>query len=176
MQRLLQPIKNKILLLIGRAILTAMDNTKKTQKIQIKCLKGETLSDIERLEDFGFTSNPPVDGNTECLVLFLNGNRDFGIAIKAHNRELRPKTLAPGESAMYNSAGDLVHLTAAGLFKMLGATEAFLKGTTFDAWLSSFTTWAGSHTHTETGAVTLPPLVPPPVGPTGHLSVKIKGE
>lgn len=110
MERILNPIKRRIQLMIGRCILTAVDNSKKTMMLECEVLKNEKLTQVERLEEFGFASYPPADRTTEGLLLFVNGNRDFGFCIKAHNREAREdikSDLEEGASIQYgkDSAG-----------------------------------------------------------------------
>lgn len=100
-KRLIRPVKNKIFLLIGRSILKAMDNTGTSQKVQITVLNGETISDIERMQEFGFDSVPVVN-TADGVALFMNGNRDQSIVIKLQNKNLRPTDLVEGESAMYS--------------------------------------------------------------------------
>ena len=60
--KLLIPIKRKLYLLAGRAILTAIDNTTKTATIQVTGLKDETITGIEYLSPYGlshkFQGNP----------------------------------------------------------------------------------------------------------------------
>lgn len=98
-KRLIQPIKNKIFLLVGRAILKAINNSEGTQKIQVVALNGETITDIERFQEYGFETYPKT--NAEVLCLFFNGNRDHGFAICAHDRRYRPTGLVEGEVVVY---------------------------------------------------------------------------
>lgn len=111
--KLLAPIKNKIFLMIGRGVVKAINNSEGTQKIQIVGLKDETISDIERLQEYGFESYPKKD--SEALVLFLNGNREQGIVIKVHDRENRPKDLQEGDSCMYIADGLEIRIDATGI-------------------------------------------------------------
>ena len=113
--RLLLPIRKKIFLLIGRAILTAVDNSGKTMRIQVTGLNGETISDIEKIDNYGFSSSPPVDGKTEVLIAFVNGNRDQGLAIHAHHRDSKPTDLNEGEVRIYDDNGFQITLTDAGI-------------------------------------------------------------
>lgn len=115
--RLLAPIKKKIFLLLGRALLTAVNNSEGTQKIQIIGLANETITDVERFQNYGFESYPLA--NAEVFLGFLNGNRDQGIAICVHDRENRPTTLAAGESAVYSSAGNIITMKANGEIHIL---------------------------------------------------------
>ena len=112
-RRLIRPITNKIFLLLGRAVLKAVDESGNAQRIQVLALKNETISDIERFQEYGFESYPLAEA--EVFIGFLNGNRDHGIAICVHDERHRPQDLSEGESAMYTdedqkSGGHRIHL------------------------------------------------------------------
>jgi len=106
LERTFNKLRVKIMLLMSRGILDSIDNEPKTQNMKITCLKNETLNKVERLQEFGFESYPPADGDTEVLTLFINGTRDIGIVIKAHNRELRPTDLEEGSSCQWGMDSD----------------------------------------------------------------------
>jgi len=99
-KRLIRPLANKVFLLLGRAVLKAIDNSESTQKIQVLALADETISDIERFQSYGIDSYPLAEA--EVFLGFLNGNRDHGIAIIVHDRRYRPQYLASGEVILYN--------------------------------------------------------------------------
>ncbi len=112
----LELLKRKIFLLIGRAILSAINNTEKTQKIQVTLLKDETVTDIERFQEYGFETYPKV-GSAEAVIAFLNGNRDHGIVLCVHDREFRPvglSALSAGEVMMYDWQGSKVYFKSDG--------------------------------------------------------------
>lgn len=119
LRRFLNPIKTKIFLLIGRAILTAIDNSGKIQKIQVTALQDETISDVERIQEYGFESYPKTD-NSEAIVLFLNGNREHGICIKVHDRENRPIDLNSGDVRVYDDSGNQITLRSGGIIEIEG--------------------------------------------------------
>lgn len=98
-KRLIAPIKKKIFLSLGRAVLTFVNNTEDTQKIQVIALSNETITDIERFQEYGFETYPFVDA--EVFVAFLNGNRDHGIVLCTHDRRYRPTDLVEGEVINY---------------------------------------------------------------------------
>ena len=98
-KRLIRPITNKIFLLIGRAVLKAVENSESTQKIQVIALADETISDIERFQEYGFETYPLAEA--EVFIGFLNGNRDHGIALCTHDSRYRPTDLSEGEVALY---------------------------------------------------------------------------
>ena len=111
--KLLTPVKRKIFLLIGRAILTAVDNSEKTMKIQVTGLSDETITGIERFQEYGFESYPKIDSEAEVVVGFINGNRDQGIALCIHDRAYRPTDLSEGDVRVYNAAGSTMKLIGA---------------------------------------------------------------
>ena len=98
-KRLIQPLKNKIFLSLGRAVLKLVDNSQKTQNIQVLALADETISDIERFQEYGFETYPLTEA--EVFIAFLNGNRDHGIALCTHDRRYRPTDLSEGEVCFY---------------------------------------------------------------------------
>lgn len=102
---LLDPIKNKIFLMICRGYLKSIDNSKKYQEVTINVFETETIIK-ERFQEFGLESYPVNDGNSECLLLSPNGNRDRGIVINIQNREYRPNDLNEGETTIYAKSSD----------------------------------------------------------------------
>lgn len=98
-KRLIRPIANKIFLLLGRAVLKAIDNSPNTQNIQVIALADETISEIERFQEYGFETYPFAEA--EVFVGFLNGNRDHGIALVIHDSRYRPTNLSEGEVTLY---------------------------------------------------------------------------
>lgn len=227
LDRILNPIKRKIFLLVGRAIVTAVDNSGVLQKIQVAGFDGETITDIERLQPYGLETYPVI-ASDESVILFVNGNRnaDKGISIVVANRKYRPTDLAEGDVCIYSKDSNLDNqnritlkpinneieiktadsrklilntskmeytdndgntITAeAGKLKLNGtlielgtATESFLKGDTFDTWLTAtLLTIFNTHTHSgvQAGGGNTGVSNNPLIGPSGHLSVKIKGE
>lgn len=112
--RLLKPIKNKIFLMIGRGILEAVNNSEGTQKIQVTGVDGETITDIERLQNYGFASHPKPSSTSEAVIVFINGNRDQGIALAVQDRALIP-SLIEGEVCLF-------HLNGKGIIKLKDGT------------------------------------------------------
>lgn len=127
--RLLNPLRRKIFLLIGRAILAAVDNSETTQLLQVTILKDETISDVERFQEYGFESYPKA--GAECFVVFLNGNRSQGIVLSVMDRQYRPD-IDEGEIAFYtheneSAGGHRIH------FKTGQKIEIFCKEATVNA-------------------------------------------
>ena len=122
LKRLMAPLGRKVFLLLGRAILNAVNNSENTQKIQITALDGETISDMERFQEYGFETYPV--SNSEVFAVFLNGNRDHGVALCVHDRRYRPKDLSEGDVALYTyrdkTVAHRIHLKSDGEIEIFG--------------------------------------------------------
>lgn len=156
-KRLIRPIKNRIFLMLGRAVLKAINNSEGTQKIQVVALADETITDIERFQEYGFESYPLAEA--EVFIGFLNGNRDHGIALCVHDGRYRPTDLAEGESCIYHKEGHRVLLKAGGIIEVsgteikigdvVGSLEKLLNKIAMNTY--------NLHTHNVVGAATLVP-------------------
>lgn len=97
--RMLGPLGNMIQMLIGRAVIKYVYDDLKMQELKISVLAGETTDRVERVQEYGFTSNPPPGG--EAVVLFPGGNRSLGLVIATDDRRYRITGLESGEVAIY---------------------------------------------------------------------------
>ncbi len=104
--QMIAPLKRKVLLMIGRGIMLAVDSSKDIQLSSVNLLADETKDKTEVFQHFGFTSNIPQD--SELIFLSVGGNREHGIIIGSENRTLRLKNLNVGDTAIYNKNGKYV--------------------------------------------------------------------
>lgn len=112
LQRALLPLKTRVLLMIGRAVITSTADDKDIQRVQLKALAGESMDDVEHYQNFGFTSNPPK--GSEGIMVSLGGNRENAVIIALEHRAKRLKDLAAGESAVYDAFGNYLKFKANG--------------------------------------------------------------
>lgn len=119
-QRAIKPLRDRVYIMIGRAIITAVDDSKMFQELQLSALAGETLGKVQRFQNFGFTSNPPL--GTEAIISSLGGNRDNTIVIATDNRNIRIKNLESGETAIYTDDGTYIKLKKTGKVEVKAAT------------------------------------------------------
>lgn len=122
-ERILSPIKRKIMLMIGKCILMAVDNSGKVMKLQLSGLKNETITDIERYQEYGFESYPKKD--CEVLSAFIDGNRDNGVVICVSDRRYRPTNLSEGDVCVYDYSGLRITLDVTGITIKTGDASAW---------------------------------------------------
>lgn len=159
----LQAIKRKIFLMIGRGIISTWNNSGGTALVQIKGLNGETITGIEFLSAYGFEARPSAG---QVAVIYINGNRDQGIVVAAHDRDSRPK-IEDDESQMYSKFGGYVKCNKDGNVEIQGAADFAVAYTdlkaAFDQLKSDFNTFVTTkynlHTH--------------PTAPVGPVSVTV---
>lgn len=110
---MIHTLARRIMNLVGRGRIQALDDSKNIQFIQAILGPLETQDNIPRLAEFGFTSSPPV--GADVVVIFVNGNRSNRVAIATGDQKTRPKNLARGETMLYDSVGKMVYLSADGI-------------------------------------------------------------
>ncbi|EGF92415.1 phage baseplate assembly protein V family protein [Asticcacaulis biprosthecium C19] len=112
MQRELDALGRKIRLLIGRCILSAIDDSGKRQLVQVQRLEGETSDDVERFTHYGFSS-APLPG-CEAIAIDLAGVRSHTVIIADGDSRYRLH-LVNGEVALHDDLGQKVHLKRDGI-------------------------------------------------------------
>lgn len=132
LQRAMKPMKDRLLLMVGRAVIKAVNNSPNVQELQLAALAGESIDKVQNFQQFGFVSNPPI--GSEGIMVALGSNRENCVVIATENRKVRFKNTAPGESAIYTDDGTHIHLKKAGQVEIKTATKV-----TIDAPLSQFT-------------------------------------
>lgn len=124
-------IKRKIFLLIGRAVLTAVTNDKKYQLLQVKGLDGETITNIERFQEYGIETYPKKSDDTEVLLIAPAGNRDQSIAICVFDKRYRPDDLEEGEVCLYTfNDSQRITLKKDGTIRIEDKNGNYIKSTT----------------------------------------------
>lgn len=105
---LFNKLKISINSIFSRGTITLINDETKLQKVQAKFLADEVLDDLDRYQDYGFTSKPKP--GAEALAIFFGGRRSNGAVIKVDDRRYRIKGLQDGEVAIYTDEGDKIVL------------------------------------------------------------------
>lgn len=104
---------NKVNLMVGRGLIVAANDDSAIQTAQVGFMADEPADDVERIQEYGFTS-VPLQG-AECVAVFVGGNRDHGLLVAVDDRRYRLQGLKGGEVAIYDDLGQKVHLTRSGI-------------------------------------------------------------
>jgi phage baseplate assembly protein V len=107
-RRAIGRLQQRVMLMVGRATLKQTNDGTKMQAAQLGVLDGETRDNVERFQNYGFTSHPHA--GAEAAVVFAGGNRDHGLVLAVDDRRYRVKGLSQGEVAIYTDEGDKIVL------------------------------------------------------------------
>jgi len=111
--KILAPLKRRVFLMIGRAVVKLIDDAYGVQQLQLVGLEGEVLDRVERFQEYGFTSHPHP--GAEAVLAAVGGDRAHCLVIGVEDRRYRLRGLAGGEAALYDDQGQVVHLTRNGI-------------------------------------------------------------
>lgn len=170
LSRFVRPIVNRIKNMIGKCILTVIYDNNHIQLIKVDGFESETLDGVERLQDYGFSSVPPVN-KSEVLLLAIGGNRDHCVAVKADCGRYRPKGNDEGVVTMYDMFDNLIKMSegktqhTSESIELNGNSKFFVTHAELDAALQSFVTALNLHVHTCAAAGS-PSTTPIAVTPT----------
>lgn len=107
MQKLLAPVRRRLLTLATRGLVRLIDSDEARQLLQVGLYDG-TLDGVEHFEAYGLTTHPPK--GAEAILLALGGSRDHTVALAVGDRRVRLKGLAQGEVALYDDEGTVIVL------------------------------------------------------------------
>jgi phage baseplate assembly protein V len=125
-QTFTKPLSTRIKNMVSRGVVQLVDDGTKIQTIQADLLEGETRDDIERVQNYGFTSVPK--SGAEAVVIFVGGTRDHGLAVAVDDRRYRKTGLQPGEVAVYRDNGDSIVLKSDGSIEINSTGAIKLNG------------------------------------------------
>jgi len=117
----LKPLRQRIMMTVARGLLEAVQDDKGVQLTKISLFHEEVREGVERIQNFGFTSNPPVD--SELVAVFVGGNREHGFVVATDHRASRKKNLQPGECAIYTDDGTYLILKKGGIVEVKAAAS-----------------------------------------------------
>ncbi|EPG7298521.1 TPA: phage baseplate assembly protein V [Klebsiella pneumoniae] len=111
-KRLLDPVMRRIRLLCSRGRVNTVTDEHRAQNLQVSLLSGETVENVERLQNYGFSSVPT--GGNDVVVLSVGGKREHLVALAVEDRGTRPQAKSSGDVIVYHAEGHYVRLTADG--------------------------------------------------------------
>ncbi len=99
-KRLLDPLRQRIMLLVGRGLIQLIEETGGHVTAQADLLSGETADGLRLMQHYGFASRPKP--NAEAVVLFVGGDRSQGFVVATDDPWVRPLGLEAGEVAIFS--------------------------------------------------------------------------
>lgn len=103
----------RLLMAFGRALVNAVNDSGGLQLMQIQLGKYETMDNVPRFAEYGFTSNPQPGGR--AIAIFMGGDRSNGAVIATDDPRYRKTGLESGEVCIYDDLGREVYFTRAGI-------------------------------------------------------------
>lgn len=162
----------RILGMVVRAFVSAVNDSGAAQKLGLTVLSDEPRSDVERVQNYGLTSNPPT--GTKCVGIAIGGNRER-LLIIATDHEGRPINLLAGEVKVYNSVtGEEIFFKADGTI-LLGkdAVDPVVRKSDLDALITKYNTHTHSVATTGTAAAQTGTAAATAATHTGTASAKV---
>ena len=126
---LADPLERRLRNLAVRGVVKLVNDALKGQVLQVSVREGETRDQVERFQEYGFTSHPAA--GAEAVLLRLTPGH--AICIATEDRRYRLVNLAPGEVALYDDQGQKVHLKAGGIVEVKALTKIRLDAPTVEA-------------------------------------------
>ena len=127
--RALGPLKKQMRLQTSRVTLNRTDE-KGLLTSQVEGLEGETLDNVERLENYGLAGRPPA--GSEGVLMAVGGSRDHPVMAGLEHREHRPE-IAEGEVKLYSMFKQFVHLDKDGNIVFTAPENFIFRGKNFIA-------------------------------------------
>lgn len=128
---------------LARATVEKIKDKPKRQELDLNLLHEETKTDVERFQNYGFSSvplKPSSKGKKKeyagAVVVFPSGDRSHGVVLAVDDKRHRPTDLKDGESTLYDDQGQRFHLTREGI-DLLGGDKRL-----------RFKVKIGDHSHT----------------------------
>lgn len=108
LSRVVGGLSRRLALIVNRVAVRLVNDALRLQNVQIDVLNDETLDNVVRMQEYGFTSNPQP--GAEGIALSPSGRRSNTVVICVDDRRYRLRNLASGEVALYTDEGDSIWL------------------------------------------------------------------
>lgn len=119
--RALEPLQRRLSAMVGRCIVNLINDAPQWQSLQIELRSDEVRMDVERAQNYGFTSHPHP--GAEAVAVAVAGSRDHVIVVAVDDRRYRLRSLAQGEVAIYTDEGDRIVLKRGGTIEVTASTK-----------------------------------------------------
>lgn len=126
MINMLKQLYARVRLIITKGIIINVDDSTEVQLVNIECLDGELFKAVERLQEYGLSTVPPI--NAGCIVGSQGGDRGNSVILKTGVSASRPKDKQTGDVTLWDVHGNKIEMTADGV--KLTSTEVVINNGT----------------------------------------------
>lgn len=109
----LRRLRFRVDAIVSRAVIEIVNDSLKTQRLQITILEGEVEDDVEHLQPYGVSFTPPA--GAECIALAPAGSRSNTVVICANMPGDRPKNAPPYAGGLYTKGAWRYYVDAEGV-------------------------------------------------------------
>lgn len=117
--RIADALARRVRMLLSRAVVTLVNDALKIQGLQLTVLDSETVQ-VQRFQQYGLTSVPLA--GAEAIVGSIGGVRSHLVALAVDDGRYRLANLQPGEVALYDNSGNVIHLHNGGVIGITAQT------------------------------------------------------
>lgn len=113
LQSMMRALGGRVQMMVGRAILSAVNDDATLQTLQVELLDEETQDGVEHFQPYGLAYRPKA--GAETIAIAVGGLRSHMVALTVADRRYRLKAMQDGEVALYDDQGQKLHLTRDGI-------------------------------------------------------------
>ena len=127
MKAYLDRTARRVMSALARGLVKFVNDSGGIQRMQVRFSPLQTIDNLPRCAEYGFTSNPPED--SDAVVAFAGGDRSNGVVIATGNAKYRMTQLETGEVAIHDNIGQSVYLTGSGIVIDGGGNPMIIRNT-----------------------------------------------
>ncbi|EOF4706593.1 phage baseplate assembly protein V [Klebsiella oxytoca] len=116
--RSIAAISRRLRLMVDRALVRIVTDSFGRQNLQVQSLADENDDDVERFQNYGFSSVPPL--GSEAIVVAVGGRRGGMVAIAVEDKGSRPRGGEEGDVILYHQEGHIIRLKKDGVIEITG--------------------------------------------------------
>ncbi len=122
LERALEPIRNRIRLMVARSLISGISSSEAGITLQLNLGPHEERADVDLVQQYGISSKPK-EGKAQAVTLFISGSRSEGVTIATKGIGADMSfSLEQGEVALHTDEGDSVHLKRGRVVKITTQT------------------------------------------------------
>lgn len=116
--RAIAAVTRRVRLMVDRGLVRIVKDSLGRQNLQVQSLADENNDDVERFQNYGFSSVPPA--GSEAIVVAVGGRRGGMVAIAVEDKGSRPRGGKEGDVILYHQEGHIIRLKENGVIEITG--------------------------------------------------------